>query len=475
MRFESARARTKRIAALALACVMFAAPIFFAFTRAAHAQTKPAARRTNTSTRNRTRTAQTKPTVAAQTKQTHASPVRVPQLPPATARTSTTPPRTATTTNASRTTTRQASQPNAQITTIAQQTPTPRPAPLQTPAATPTPNPTPKPADVVDDDEVITVTSNLVVVPVAVTDARGEPVQGLKATDFQLEEQDRAQQITQVGDAEQVPLDIAILFDVSSSVMGKVAFDFQQESAAKFLKQVLKPTDRAAIITIADKPTLVQPLTSTESATGKLLTIPAATTNVPTAFYDTVSFAAKYLAQNAPSGHRRVILAISDGDDTYSSAVREQSVAEYEAQKKAEAEGTDRSQAVRSAAHKDLQLRHQRAVLSEQRDVQNADAVFYSINPGGLSIRLNEIATRAQNNMQQLAEATGGTAYLPASTSDLETVFRQIASELRAQYLLQYYSNNNAPAGKFLPIKVRVPTRTDLKVRARQGYYSKKG
>ncbi|MDQ3907295.1 MAG: hypothetical protein M3268_03010, partial [Acidobacteriota bacterium] len=85
------------------------------------------------------------------------------------------------------------------------------------------------------------------------------------------------------------------------------------------------------------------------------------------------------------------------------------------------------------------------------------------------------IASRAQNNMQQVAESTGGTAYVPASAADLETVFRQIASELRAQYLLQYYSNNNAPAGKFLPIKVQVPARPELKVRARRGYYAKKG
>ena len=187
-----------------------------------------------------------------------------------------------------------------------------------------------------------------------------------------------------------------------------------------------------------------------------------------------MSFAAKYLADNAPGRHRRVVLVVSDGDDNFSNAVREQTVAEYEAEKKAEAEGAS-PQALRTAARRDLQARHQRAVLAVERDVQRADVVFYSINPGGLSVRLNDIATRAQNGMQQIADSTGGTAYLPAKAEDLETVFRQIASELRAQYLLQYYSNNNAPNGKFLSIKVRTPARTELKVRARQGYYAKKG
>ena len=359
-----------------------------------------------------------------------------------------------------------------------QQTPraTQTPAPQQTPKPTPTPAPQTPATDetISDDDDIVRVTSNLVVVPVSVTNAQGEPVQGLKATDFRLEEEGRAQEIAQVGDAEQVPLDIAILFDVSSSVMGKIAFGFQQESAAGFLKQVLKPADRAAIITIAAAPTVVQPLTSAEAATAKLLTIPAATTNVPTAFYDAVSFASKYLAQNATGGRRRVILIISDGDDNFSAAVREQSVAEYEAQKKAEAEGGNRLTAVRAAARRDLQSRHQRAVVAVQREVQRADVVFYSVNPGGLSIRLNEISTRAQNNMQQLADSTGGTAYVPDGSKDLERIFRQIAAELRAQYLLQYYSNSDAPNGKFLNIRVRTPARADARVRARSGYYVKK-
>jgi VWFA-related protein len=154
--------------------------------------------------------------------------------------------------------------------------------------------------------------------------------------------------------------------------------------------------------------------------------------------------------------------------------VREQSVAEYNEQKKAEAEGGNRLTAVRAAARRDLQSRHQRAIVAVQREVQRADTVFYSVNPSGVSIRLNEISTRAQNNMQQLADSTGGTAYVPDGSKDLERIFRQIAAELRAQYLLQYYSNTDAPKGKFLSIRVRTPTRTDTRIRARSGYYSKK-
>ncbi|MFL6282344.1 MAG: VWA domain-containing protein [Pyrinomonadaceae bacterium] len=336
------------------------------------------------------------------------------------------------------------------------------------------PTPTPTPEEPENEADVVRVTSNLVVVPVAVTDASGNAVQGLKKEDFRLEEEGRGQELAAVGTADEVPLDIAVLFDISSSVTAKNFFALQQEAAARFLRQVLKPTDRAAIITIADKPTLVQPLATADTATAKILTIPAASTSTPTAFYDSISFAAKYLDENAPGNHRRVILAISDGDDNFSSSVREQTVAEYEAERKSqEAENGGRPLGERAAARRDLQARHQRAVAGVQRSVQGADAVFYSINPGGTSVRLNEISMRAQNGMQSVADATGGTAYVPARTEELETIFRQIAAELRAQYLLQYLSNNQATAGKFLRIKVTTPARTDLRIRARQGYYKK--
>jgi Ca-activated chloride channel family protein len=338
----------------------------------------------------------------------------------------------------------------------------------------PTPTPTPAVEEPENEADVVRVTSNLVVVPVAVTDAAGNAVQGLKKEDFRLEEEGRGQELTTVGTADEVPLDIAVLFDISSSVTAKNFFALQQEAAARFLRQVLKSADRAAIITIADKPLLVQPLATADTATAKILTIPAAKTSTPTAFYDSISFAAKYLDENAPGNHRRVILAISDGDDNFSNSVREQTVAEYEAERKSqEAENGGRPLGERAAARRDLQARHQRAVAGVQRSVQGADAVFYSINPGGPSVRLNEISMRAQNGMQTVADATGGTAYVPARTEELETIFRQIAAELRAQYLLQYLSNNQATAGKFLRIKVTTPARTDLRIRARQGYYKK--
>jgi Ca-activated chloride channel family protein len=334
------------------------------------------------------------------------------------------------------------------------------PPPLRRPTPTPTPTPAPKQADeVVDESEVVRVTSNLVVVPVAVTDAAGNAVQGLRREDFRLEEEGRAQELQAVGDADQVPLDIALVFDISSSVTKN--FEFEKQTAAGFLKEVLKPIDRAAVFTISERPQMAQALAPAAAVTTRLVTIPAAERPTGTAFYDTVSAAARYLAASAPERNRRVILVISDGEDNFSDDVREAIFAEVR-------KGAD----PKTALEKQTGL-HQRAAQKVLREVQRADAVFYSINPSGPSIRLNVISQRAQDQMKMLADSTGGNSFLPPRLEDLETIFRRIAAELRAQYLLQYLSNNQAAAGKFLRIKVATPTRPDLRIRARQGYFKK--
>jgi Ca-activated chloride channel family protein len=343
----------------------------------------------------------------------------------------------------------------------------PPPPPAPTPKPTPKPTPTPEPKD--EDYEVVRISSNLVMVPVSVVNAAGEPVHDLQVSDFHLEEQGRQQDITEIGNPEQVPLDIAILFDISTSVSKKSFFELQQAAAAAFLKQVLKSGDRAAVFTIADEPKLVHPLTSAEAAASTIVAIPAATGPVPTAFYDTVSAAAKYLIADSAERHRRVILVISDGDDNYSSAVGDASIEEYRA---ANDEKVDPA-ATRAKLRNKLRERRNRAVLDVQKSVQQADATFYSINPGGPSVRLNQISTSAQNAMQSIAESTGGYAFVPAAERDLERVFSEIAAELRGQYLLLYYSNLQSPAGQFRTIKVSIPTHSDYRVRARQGYYPK--
>jgi Ca-activated chloride channel family protein len=344
------------------------------------------------------------------------------------------------------------------------QLPPPPPAPRYKPKPTPTPEP--------PEYEVIRVSSNLVVMPVSVTDANGQPILGLKATDFRIEEDGRPQEISQLGDPEQVPLDVALLIDVSGTVNAR--FDFEKEAAARFLSQVLKPNDHAAIFTIDRIPVLIQPSANVDVIRRQLRALTPAADKGPTAYYDTVIAAARYLAKTTPEQHRRVVIVISDGEDNYSDAVRDSAKAAYRATKD---EGNELTPAVRArikaASEAALQNGHRKAQADVLREIQTANIVFYAINPSGEALRLNVISTRAQNAMQQLASATGGTAFVPERIENLEAVFGRIASELRAQYLLQYYSNDKSGGTAFRRIGVTTPARPQLRVRAREGYYPK--
>jgi VWFA-related protein len=339
------------------------------------------------------------------------------------------------------------------------------PPPPPVPRYKPKPTPTPAPIEY----DVVRVTSNLVVVPVSVTNTQGQPVRDLTPTDFRIEEDGRPQEIAQLGDPEQVPLDIALLIDVSSSVTER--FGFEEQAATRFLRQVLRPTDRATIYSVDQIPRLEQTRATAEIASAKLLTIEAAIRPTPTAFYDTVMAAARYLAANTPEQHRRVIVAISDGEDNYSNSVRDSAVAAYRASQSEDASSSIGRQRILTASEIALLEGHRKAQAEMQREVQKANAVFYSLNPSGQAIRLNAISERAQKAMEELAGSTGGSAFIP-EVSSLEAVFNRIASELRGQYLLQYYSSNQAGTA-FRKIVVSSPTHRELRVRAREGYYPK--
>ncbi len=330
---------------------------------------------------------------------------------------------------------------------------------LPPPPPPPTPKPTPTPKPLTDADfDVIRVTSNLVMVPVAVTDGTGQPYRGLKVSDFRLEEEGRLQEIAQIGDPDEVPLDIALLIDVSGSTNER--FDFEKEAAARFLQRVLKPVDRASIFVIDRTPVVRQTGASAAMANTSLLSLQPASDKGPTAFFDTVVEAAQFLIEKAPPRHRRVMLVISDGVDNFSENIKKLI-------------GSTREEQESVAADTKLRI-YNRAVAEVQREVQRADAVFYSINPAGNTMHLNVLTQRGQEGMHRIAESTGGTAFVPERVEDLGSVFDRIAAELRAQYLLQYYSNSKTAGNQFRRIAVAVPAQPQLRVRARQGYYPKR-
>jgi Ca-activated chloride channel family protein len=76
---------------------------------------------------------------------------------------------------------------------------------------------------------------------------------------------------------------------------------------------------------------------------------------------------------------------------------------------------------------------------------------------------------RGHKYMQELADRSGGRLYIADTLSNLSYAFKQIAEELRHQYVIGYYPTNPNRDGSFRQVKVRV-NQADLVVRARDGY-----
>ena len=174
------------------------------------------------------------------------------------------------------------------------------------------------------------------------------------------------------------------MIDVSSSVSAR--FAFEQKAAADFLKQVLKSGDRATIFAIDETPRFIQPLTTAEVAAQKLLTVGPGRSF--TAFFDSVLAAQKYLDQ-ASTGRRRVIVVISDGDDT----ARINDVFSVQSR-----QGNLRLSSM------DAQLQFiQRGQTEVLGEVQKAEVTFYSINPSGATMHLNVRTARSEKGMERIA------------------------------------------------------------------------
>src|SRR5688572_32727068 len=194
---------------------------------------------------------------------------------------------------------------------------------------------------------VIRVSTNLISVPVSVTDRLGEPIRNLAASDFEIEEDGNKQHVERAAEPGRTALELALLFDVSGSVNS--SFEFERDAAARFLKEVLRPGDAVSIFLIGPQPKKVQPKTQTVSEALESLKHITPTTKA-TAFFDSVVSAAQSLHRGAPPDSRKVQVILSDGEDNNSenSNLRD--------------------------AHRELAL---------------ADCIFYSINPSGPSIRFN--------------------------------------------------------------------------------------
>jgi Ca-activated chloride channel family protein len=289
----------------------------------------------------------------------------------------------------------------------------------------------PKAAATPDEDEgeeVVRISSNLVPLPASVVDAQGRAVADLKAEDFELLVDGRAQPIGDLSRAE-TPVSIALLFDNSSSQVG--TREFERQAGIRFLRSVLRSVDRAAVFSISTEPELSQPLTNDVKALVRTIENFQRPEAAATALFDTVAQAADYLK---PQRTRKVIVIISDGTDTVSDLGFDETMAQ---------------------------------IIAD--DVQ-----VYAVRTGNSdSPNLHDLA--GARRLEEFAAQTGGGVYVPRTNEELSSAFRQIANDLSQQYVLSYYPSGEVRDGRFRLFTLNVKTRPGLRVRTRKGYYAPKG
>ncbi|CAN5698841.1 hypothetical protein BH20ACI3_BH20ACI3_40770 [soil metagenome] len=293
------------------------------------------------------------------------------------------------------------------------------------PAPIPLPSSQSEAGDSVDPADVIRVSSNLVPIPASVIDTRGQAVSGLKLEDFELSVDGQLKSISDITRSE-LPVRLAMLFDNSGSLGS--AREFEKQAATHFFRNVMRPSDGAAIYSVETDSYLAQPMTGdigtledTISSFGK--------PEGGTSLFDAIIDAAAYLR---PYTGRRVILIVSDGVETTSRA--------------------------------DFGMALQR-VLSNDCQVFVIQTGLYE----GANLR----ALAAERRMEQLAVQTGGAAFIPKTTAELEAAFKQVAADLAHQYVLSYYQSEAQRDGRYHVIDLRVKSRKDVRVRARRVYYSR--
>jgi Ca-activated chloride channel family protein len=299
------------------------------------------------------------------------------------------------------------------------------------------PTPTPKNKNS-DDEDVINIESSLVPIPVSIIDNfSGRAVTTLELRDFELKIDDKLVEVSELFRSES-PVRLALLFDNSSSVT--VAREFEQKAAIRFFRRVLRPEkDLGALYSVAGISQLEQALTKDVSALVNSIK------NLPqpqgaTALHDGIIKASNYLQDYLG---RRVIVIVSDGQDTLSDATFDEMV-------------------------KIVQENNCQVYIVHTNEFENTKRT----GSRGGSANLRALA--AERRMKNLAEQTGGAVYSPVDERELDKAFTQISAELSQQYILGYYPSDEVKDGRFRTIDLNVKSEKDLTIRARRGYYVSK-
>ena len=319
----------------------------------------------------------------------------------------------------------------------------------------PTPTPSPKEDEQeIDPDDVISVNTTEVLLPVTVRDSAGVLVSNLTRKDFRVFEDAVEQPLSDLS-LRQVPVDVALIVDASSSVAGNLE-DFS--TAAEGFASHLAVDDRVSLIQFDDRVVLLQDWTSSMIQLRRALKriVPGMFTR----FHDAMLLASR---DQAPRGNaRHAIIVLTDGIDsgrgtTFDAALR----AALQSQT-----------TVYVVSNTQIERASKQEELSTLLSGSDSAVRFNQLRIDDLRLGLAAL-TDSERNLEQLTAATGGRLYRPSSFKDLERTYAEVADELRHQYTLYYSPLNTKRDGQFRPVRVETTNPTH-QVSTRIGYYAPK-
>jgi VWFA-related protein len=323
----------------------------------------------------------------------------------------------------------------------------------QSNAPTPTPTPTPDLQEV-DPEDVISVNTAVVSLPVTVRDSAGFLVNDLTRKDFRVFEDGVDQPLSDFS-LRKVPVDVALIVDASSSVADNLD-DFR--NAAEGFASHLANDDRVSLIQFDDRVVMLQ------DWTGNLVQLRRALRRIVpgmfTRFHDAMLLASRDQAPRPSARH--AIIVLTDGIDSGRGST-------FDAALRAALQGQT---TVYVVSNTEIERVRKQEELSTLLSGSESTVRFNQLRIDDLRLGLAALK-ESERNLEQLTAATGGRLYKPASFNDLERTYAEVADELRHQYTLYYSPINTKRDGQFRRIRVETTSPTH-QVAARIGYYAPK-
>jgi len=304
-----------------------------------------------------------------------------------------------------------------------------------------TPAQTTRPSDVLEDDEVMRVNTDLITVPVVVTDARGKRFANLTLQDFEVSDGGRPVKLDYFSTGTER---VAMLFALDASGSARAHLTRQTEAALAMFTR-FGGNSRIALLPFSEQAEFALPFTTDMNRAREAFQLPIRRGR-HTAIFDAASIAVRaFNVVGADARERRIVVLFSDGLDT--------------------ASRKPHASVINDARLRGVSIYVIHFPLFTPRDGQL-------------------VARRPARGFRELAEQTGGhyfqlgdarDALNPRAVYDLAPVFRAIAEDLESQYVLGYYLDAASRAHSDHRLQVKLtPAHKRLRVQMLRGNYNLK-